>query len=48
MKANRGQVFKFHFWPTDPPLTQFLHRHSNPYRTPFATPKMKFEDLTPD
>src|SRR5207244_2046027 len=24
------------------------HRHSNPHRTPFGTPKMKFEDLTPD
>ena len=44
----RGQVFKFHFWPCDLPLTHFSHRYSNRHRTPFATPKMKFEDLPPD
>ena len=44
----RGQVFKFHFWPDNPLLTQFRHRHCKSTRASFARPKMKFEDLTPD
>ena len=44
---NRGQVFKFHFWPRNLPLTLIPHHRFNPHRTSFAWPKMKFEDLTP-
>ena len=43
----RGQVFKFHFWPREPPLTPIPRCHSNRRRTSFVRPKMKFEDLTP-
>ena len=43
----RCQVFKFHFWLADTPLTLFRGRISNSHRASFVRPKMKFEDLPP-
>ena len=43
-----GQVFKFHFWPSEWRLTIIADRHFDPRRDSFVTPKMKFEDVTPE
>lgn len=42
---KRGQVFKFHCWPRNPPRT-FTSGHGSCW-TSIATPNVKFEDLTP-